>query len=265
MTRFIDLNCDMGESFGRYTLGNDAAMLDVVTSANVACGAHAGDPLVIHRTVRLAADRGVTIGAHPGYPDLQGFGRRVLAMSAEELEATLIYQLGALAGFTSAVGTHLSHVKPHGALYKLAASDVEIAEIIARAVVAFDPALTVVTQPGSTLLYAAQAQGLSVAREGFADRAYATDGTLVPRSVPGAVIHDPERAAERAVQMVVDGRVEALDGSVIPLEIDTLCVHGDTPNAPEIARQLRAVLETVGVEVRAFSTSPAEDKCPNGP
>jgi UPF0271 protein len=254
MTIRIDLNCDMGESFGRYTLGSDAAMLDIVTSANVACGAHAGDPLVIHRTVSLAADRGVVVGAHPGYPDLQGFGRRALAMSAQELGATLIYQLGALAGFTGVVGTELSHVKPHGALYNLAARDMEIAEAISRAVAAFDRTLTLVTLPGSALLDAARAQGLSVAREGFADRAYEADGTLVPRGMPGAVIHDPERAADRAVRMVVEREVETLEGDVIPLEIDTLCVHGDTPNAPQIARQIRAALEAAGVEIRAFST-----------
>jgi UPF0271 protein len=247
----IDLNCDMGESFGRYTLGNDAAMLDVVTSANIACGAHAGDPVVMRRTVELAAEKGVAVGAHPGYPDLQGFGRRALGMDPAALEAALLYQIGALHAFAHRASVDLHHVKPHGALYNTAAVDEEVAESVVRAIAGFDPDLIVVALSGSALAAAAEARGLRVAREGFADRAYRRDGTLVPRGVPGAVIQDPEEIAARAVRMVTEGIVETLDGESIDLEIDTLCVHGDTTGAPEIARTLRAALERAGVEVRA--------------
>ena len=249
----IDLNCDLGESFGRYTLGDDAAMLEVVTSANIACGLHAGDPLVMQRTVRTAAQRGVAIGAHPGYPDLQGFGRRAMALTDEELEAFVIYQLGALAAFVAAAGAELTHVKPHGTLYSVAANDSTVATCIVAAVAAFDRGLIVVTLPGSALSYAARSEDLQVAHEGFADRAYQDDGTLVPRDRHGAVIHDPAEACARAVKMVTGGTVETITGRTIPLRIDTLCVHGDTPNAPQIARDLRSALETAGVEVRRLA------------
>lgn len=245
----IDLNCDMGESFGRYTLGDDAAMLDVVTSANVACGLHAGDPSVMQATVALAARKGVAVGAHPGYPDVQGFGRRAMALTPAEIEATVLYQLGALAGFARAAGAPLVHVKPHGALYNVAARDQAVAEAIVRAVAAFDPGLIVVTLPNSALLYAARAAGLRVAREGFADRAYREDGSLVPRAEPGAVIHDPAQTTARAIRMVTHGEVETITGSVIPLNVDTLCIHGDTPGAVGIAAALRAALEAEGVVV----------------
>ena len=251
----IDLNCDMGESFGRYSLGNDAAMLDIVTSANIACGVHAGDPVVMRRTVEMAIAHGVAVGAHPGYPDLQGFGRRALTMSAEELEATILYQLGALSGFLAAAGDRLIHVKPHGALYNTAARDPKVAGAIARAVRSFDPQLIVVTQPGSALAEAAGSEGLSVATEGFADRAYQKDGALVPRSRPGAIIHDPEQAATRAVQMLIEGTVAAITGEIIDLKIDTLCLHGDTPNAPAIAQSLRRALEAAGVSIAKLATS----------
>mgnify|MGYP006281980411 FL=1 len=245
----VDLNCDMGESFGRYTLGHDAAMLDVVTSANIACGMHAGDPLVMQQTVTEAVARGVAVGAHPGLPDRQGFGRRRMALPPAEIEAFLLYQLGALAGFAQAAGAKLAHVKPHGALYNWAAKDRESACAIARAVAAFDPDLIVVTLPDSALAEAARDRGLRVAREGFADRAYQADGTLVPRSEPGAVIHDPAQAAARAVQMVTQGEIQTLDGAALALEVDTLCVHGDTPDAVSIAAQLRRALEAAGVMV----------------
>lgn len=245
----IDLNCDMGESFGRYTLGDDAAMLDVVSSANVACGLHAGDPLVMQATVALAARKGVAVGAHPGYPDLQGFGRRAMALTPTEIEASVLYQIGALAGFARAVGVPLVHVKPHGALYNVAARDQIVAEAIVRAVAAFDPNLIVVTLPDSVLARAARTVGLRVACEGFADRAYCEDGSLVPRSATGAVIHDPALATARAIRMVVHGEVETITGEVIPLHIDTLCIHGDTPGAVAIAAMLREVLETTGVVV----------------
>jgi UPF0271 protein len=251
----VDLNCDMGESFGRYTLGHDSAMLDVVTSANIACGLHAGDPKVMQRTVTEAAAKGVAVGAHPSFPDRQGFGRRLMALTSDEVEAFVLYQLGALAGFARAVGTNLVHVKPHGALYNWAAKDSECAAAIARAVVAFDPALIVVTLPGSALVAAAHDHGLPVAQEGFADRAYQADGSLVPRSQPGAVIHDPAEAAARAVQMVTQGEIQTIDGTTIPMEIDTLCVHGDTPDAVGIAGELRQALEAAGVTITALAES----------
>lgn len=245
----IDLNCDMGESFGRYTLGDDAAMLDVVTSANIACGLHAGDPSVMQATVALAAQKGVAVGAHPGYPDLQGFGRRAMALTPAEVEATVLYQIGALAGFARSAGEPLVHVKPHGTLYNVAARDQTVAEAIVRAVAAFDPNLIVVTLPDSALARAAQTAGLRVAYEGFADRAYSEDGNLVPRSAPDAVIHDPALATARAIRMVTHGEVKAVTGKVIPLHIDTLCIHGDTPGAVAIASALRAALEAEGVVV----------------
>ena len=245
----IDLNCDMGESFGRYRLGNDAAMLDVVTSANIACGLHAGDPVVMRETVALAASRGVAIGAHPGYPDLQGFGRRAMQLAPAELEAFLLYQLGALTSFTRLAGVPLTHVKPHGALYNQAAADPDIAAAIARAVAAFDPRLIVVTLPESALKLAALGAGLRVALEGFADRAYQANGALAPRERSGAVIHDPDVAVARAIRMVTQGEVETIEGKVIPLRVDTLCVHGDTPNAAELAQSLRQALQKASIRL----------------
>lgn len=245
----IDLNCDIGESFGRYRLGDDAAVLEVITSANIACGLHAGDPIVMRETVARAASRGIAIGAHPGYPDLQGFGRRAMQFAPAELEAFLIYQLGALAGFARIAGATLTHVKPHGALYNQAATDPDIAAAIARAVAAFDPTLIIVTLPESALKLAARGMGLRVGLEGFADRAYQADGTLVPRSRHGAVIHEPDIAVARAVRMVTQGEIETFEGSVIPLHVDTLCVHGDTPGAAHIAAQLRAALLAAGVMI----------------
>lgn len=248
----IDLNCDLGESFGRYTLGNDTTLLRLVTSANVACGLHAGDPLIIQQTVREAARQGVAIGAHPSYPDLQGFGRRTMQLVPAELEAFIIYQLGALEAFTHTVSVPLIHVKPHGALYNVAARDDDTATAIARAVVAFDPTLIVVALPGSALELAARSLGLRVAREGFADRAYQPDGTLVPRSQPGAVIDDPAEVVARAVRMATHGEVEIANGQIIPLRIDTLCIHGDTPGAPKIAAQLRTALKKAKVTLASL-------------
>jgi UPF0271 protein len=246
----IDLNCDMGESFGRYTLGDDPALLEVVTSANIACGFHAGDPEVMQRTVACAVRNDVAVGAHPGYPDLQGFGRRDMTMTPSALKAGLIYQIGALAAFARAAGTTLAHVKPHGALYNAAARDSAIAETAAGAVHALDPTLILVTQPNTALARAARDLGLPVALEGFADRAYEADGTLRPRSLPGAVLHHPDRIAERAVRMVAERSVTAYTGETIPLTIDTLCVHGDTPGAAAIARAVRDALVQAGVELR---------------
>lgn len=249
----IDLNCDMGESFGRYTLGNDIAMLDIVTSANIACGMHAGDPTVMACTVAHAAQKGVAIGAHPGYPDLQGFGRRTLDMTPDAIAAYIVYQMGALAGFARVAGVKLTHIKPHGALYNNAATDTELAQAVAHAVASFDPTLTLVTLPGSVLTLAARSAGLNVAGEGFADRAYNDDGTLVSRKQPGAVIHDPTQAIARAVRMVTRQEVATISGRVIPLPISTLCIHGDTPGALQIATDLRAALEAAGVDVRPLN------------
>jgi UPF0271 protein len=245
----MDLNCDMGESFGRYGLGEDEKMLRIVTSANIACGLHAGDPLVMAQTLALAKQNHVAVGAHPGYPDLQGFGRRHMKLSPEELEAFILYQIGALAAFARANSVPLVHVKPHGALYNTVMQEAKSAQAVARAVAAFDPGLIVVALPGSALEQMARAIGLRVAREGFADRAYCADGSLAPRSEPGAVIHDPAQAATRAVRMALSGQVETTAGSLITLKLDTLCIHGDTPGAAAVATQVRAALEAAQVRI----------------
>ncbi|MGC9356648.1 MAG: LamB/YcsF family protein [Anaerolineae bacterium] len=251
----IDLNCDLGESFGHYQLGDDAAMLKIVTSANIACGLHAGDPLVMRRTVEQALVEGVAVGAHPSYPDRQGFGRRFMDLTPDEVEAYLIFQLGALAGFCQTVGINLRHVKPHGALYNVAAKDGDVAAATARAVASFDRHLIVVTQPGSALALAARSLDLRVAREGFVDRAYASDGSLVPRGKLGAVIHEPDEVAARVVRMVTRGEVETIDGHCLPINVDTLCVHGDTPGAVNLARRVRAALEEAGVTLAPLAES----------
>ncbi len=249
----IDLNADVGESYGPWVMGNDEALLPLVTSANVACGAHAGDPLVMSRTVALAARLGVSIGAHPGYPDRDGFGRRDLGMTEDELEASILAQLGALAAFTRAAGVPMVHVKPHGALYNRAATDPALAEVVARAVRRFSPALVLVGLARSALLDAGRAAGLRVAAEAFADRAYEADGTLRPRRLPGAVHHDPTRAAEQALAIARLGVVRAHSGSLIDVGADTICLHGDTPNAPAFARAVRDVLEGAGIELRPLA------------
>ena len=245
----IDLNCDMGEGFGAYRLGNDEALMGLVTSANIACGYHAGDPLVMDRTVRLAAQYGVGIGAHPGFPDLAGFGRRAMQLAPEEIENAVLYQVGALAAFARSVGSELAHVKPHGALYNMAAKDIEVAWAIARGVARAGEEIIVVGLAGSVMIEAALEAGLRVAREGFADRAYEADGSLRSRKLDGALIHDPETAAERAVRIARDGIAVAYTGEEIPLQVDTLCVHGDTPGAVEIVKAIRRRLEEAGVEV----------------
>jgi UPF0271 protein len=249
----IDLNCDMGESFGAYAIGNDAAIMPLITSANIACGFHAGDPQVMARTVRLAVQRGVAIGAHPGFPDLVGFGRRALDASPDEIENDVLYQIGALAAFVRAAGTTLAHVKPHGALYNLATTRQPMARAIARAIARFDSALVLVGQPGSAMADAAREHGLRFAREGFADRVYNRDGTLRSRREPGALIDDPRRAAEQALQMVREQTVTPPEGETIPMPVDTLCVHGDTPVAVEILRAVRDVLQHNGVMVSALA------------
>ncbi len=250
----IDLNCDMGESFGAYTIGADEAVMATITSANVACGYHGGDPGVMRHTVRLARDAGVAVGAHPGFPDLLGFGRREMRMAAQDVEDMVLYQIGALAAIARSEGVRLSHVKPHGALYNMAVTDKELAAAIARAVVAFDPALIFFALPGSELARAANGLGLQVALEGFADRAYQPDGSLTPRSRAGAVIHDIEAVVARALRMATDGDVIALDGSRLDMRVDTICTHGDTQGAPSLTRALRAGLERAGVTVAAVAS-----------
>ena len=246
----IDLNSDVGESFGAYRLGADAEVMRNISSANVACGYHAGDPGVMRQTVRLAREAGVSIGAHPGFPDLVGFGRRELAASPRDVEDMVLYQIGALAAIARAEDVPLSHVKAHGALYNMAARDRRLADAIVRAVVAFDRSLVLFGLPGSELLEAGQAAGLAVASEGFADRAYQPDGSLAPRAREGSVIDDPDEVVRRSMGMITDGRVTAIDGSEVSLIVDTLCVHGDTPGAHELTRRLRADLERHGIDVR---------------
>lgn len=245
----IDLNADLGESFGRWTLGNDAEMMQSISSANVACGFHAGDPGVMRETVRLAKAHGVAVGAHPGFPDLVGFGRRNMAATPREVEDFVIYQVGALAGIAAAEGVRLQHVKAHGALYNMAVRDRALADAIARAVAAIDKSLILLGLPKSELLRAAQAAGLPVAAEGFADRSYEPDGSLTPRDREGAVIHDPSAVVRRAVRMARDEVVTATNGEDIQMYVRTICTHGDTPGSHELTRLLRAGLERDGVKV----------------
>lgn len=246
----IDLNADVGESFGAYALGADADLMPFLTSANIACGMHAGDPDVMARTVAAAAAHGVAVGAHPGYPDLPGFGRRVIPMSESEIENAVLYQIGALSAFARARGVALRHVKPHGALYNLAARDLAIARAIALAVARFDRSLILVGLANSALIDAAGQLGIRAAREGFIDRAYQADGTLVPRSQAGAVIASPAQAVERALQIVRERTVASIDDRALALDVDTLCIHGDTPRAAELARAVRAALRGAGVELK---------------
>jgi 5-oxoprolinase (ATP-hydrolysing) subunit A len=252
----IDLNCDMGESFGAYSIGADAEVMASITSANVACGYHGGDPAVMRRTVRLAREAGVAVGAHPGLPDLAGFGRREMRVTPQEAEDMVLYQIGALAAIAASEGVRLQHVKAHGALYNMAVRDAALADAIARATRAFDPSLILFGLPGSELLRAGKAEGLTVAVEGFADRAYEPDCSLTPRSRAGSVIHDPDLVVQRAVRMVVDGRVTASDGSEVTMKVDTLCTHGDTPGAFELTRLLRERLTRAGVSVTAVGGAP---------
>lgn len=246
----IDLNSDLGESFGPWAMGQDAALMESISSANVACGFHAGDPGAMRVTVALAKSKGVAIGAHPGFPDLVGFGRREMKASPQDVEDLVLYQLAALAGMASAQGVRLQHVKAHGALYNMACRDRSLADAIARAVAAFDKSLILFGLPKSELLKAGEHAGLRVAAEVFADRAYERDGSLAARNKPGSVTHDVAAVVERAVAMVRDRRVVSLDGSVVPLEADTICLHGDTPGAADLARAVRKGLEAAGVTIR---------------
>ena len=255
---FMDLNADVGESFGPWSLGDDRAVLRSITSANVACGFHAGDPGVMRDTVRAARAAGVAVGAHPGFPDLVGFGRRNLAASPREVSDFVLYQLGALAAIAAAEGVRLQHVKPHGALYNMAVGDPQLAEAIAAAVAAFDRRLILFGLPGSALLRAGADAGLRTAAEGFADRGYAADGTLLPRDRAGALVRDADAVVERAVRMARDGLVTSADGADVAVRVATICVHGDTPGAPELTRRIRAALESAGLTVRAPGAGPAD-------
>jgi UPF0271 protein len=248
----IDLNSDLGESFGPWPMGQDAALMASISSANVACGFHAGDPGAMRETVALAKAHGVAIGAHPGFPDLVGFGRREMKATPQEVEDFVVYQVAALAGIAATQGVALQHVKAHGALYNMACRDRALAAAIARAVAMVDPGLILFGLPGSELLRAGTAAGLPVAAEVFADRAYEGDGSLASRSKPGSVIHDPGAVVARAVRMVRDRVVIALDSSVIQLEARTICLHGDTPGAADLARAVRAGLQAAGVKIQSL-------------
>lgn len=251
--RAIDLNSDLGESFGAWSMGDDTTILEVVSSANVACGFHAGDPAGILRTLKAAAARGVAIGAHVAYPDLVGFGRRNMDIPAEQLTADVIYQIGALQGLARSVGARVSYVKPHGALYNTIAGDPKQAAAVIEALLRVDPALKLVCLANSPLLGWAAEAGLSCVAEAFADRAYTSEGTLVSRSRPGAVLHDAGLIARRMLRLVNEGVIESVDGRVIELQADSICVHGDSPDAVTIARSLKDCLHTAGVKIRAFT------------
>jgi UPF0271 protein len=243
----------MGESFGPWTMGADDEVMPNITSANVACGAHAGDPGVMRRTVRAARRHGVSVGAHPGFADLPGFGRREMQIDPSDVEDSLIAQIGALAAIAKAEGAVVRHVKAHGALYNMAARDRRLADAIAAAIKAFDPSLVMFGLPGSPMIEAGRVAGLRVAAEGFADRSYEPDGSLTPRSRPGAVIHDPAAVVDRALRMVRDGVVLTPGRREVALKVDTLCVHGDTPGAAQLTRQIRAALEAAGIHVRSLT------------
>jgi UPF0271 protein len=250
----IDLNSDLGESFGPWPMGQDEALMTSITSANVACGFHAGDPGVMRQTVALAKQHHVAVGAHPGFPDLVGFGRREMQATPREVEDFVVYQVAAIAGVAATQGVRLQHVKAHGALYNQACRDATLADAIARAVAALDRSLILFGLPGSELLRAGERTGLQVAAEIFADRAYEPDGSLASRRKPGAVIHDPSIVVERAVKMARDRVVVATDGSIVRLDAATMCLHGDTPGAAKLARAVREGLEAAGVTVAPLTT-----------
>jgi len=249
----IDLNCDMGESFGAYKIGLDEEVIQYITSANIACGWHAGDPMVMDKTVKMAVDHGVGIGAHPGYPDLVGFGRRNMDCSPDEIRNYIIYQIGALQAFCAVNGTRVRHVKAHGNLYNTAVENASVARAVAEAILSVSPDLIYVALAGAggeTVTRIGKEMGLNVAHEAFADRAYTPEGTLVSRRRPGAVIKDRETVAERVLMMAKEGKVIAVDGTEIPLAPETICVHGDTPGAVDLVKGIRERLEAEGIDVR---------------
>ncbi|REK81087.1 LamB/YcsF family protein [Rhodococcus erythropolis] len=249
----VDLNSDLGEGFGAWTLGDDDAMLELVTSANIACGFHAGDPTTLLATCESAATRGVRIGAQVGYRDLAGFGRRFIDVSPKDLTADVIYQIGALDGLARVAGSRVTYVKPHGALYNAIVHHRRQARAVVAAVVAYDSSLPVLGLPGSVFLEEAREAGLDVVAEAFADRAYTAEGTLVPRTESGAVLHDPTLVAERVRRMVVDGELDAVDGSTLKVAVASVCVHGDSPAAVDMAVAIRALLESSDVEITPFT------------
>lgn len=253
MKKQIDLNSDLGESFGQWQMGNDEAILSVVSSANVACGFHAGSPEGILKTLKAAKENGVAVGAHVGYPDLVGFGRRNMDIASSELIADVIYQIGALKGLATAAGTDVLYVKPHGALYNTIAHDKRQAIAVIDAIKAIDNQLIIVALAGSPLIGWAQDSGLQVVAEAFADRAYNSDGTLVSRKLAGSVLHDPKIVAERMLQLVQEGGVVSIDGKFTPIDAGSICVHGDSPGALEMAQQVRSILEKQGIEIYGFA------------
>ena len=248
----IDLNCDMGEGFGVYNLGYDAEAMPYVTSINAACGFHASDPSTMWKTVKLAKQYGVAIGAHPGFPDLVGFGRRTMASTMDEIKADVIYQVGAMLAFCKAEGIKMQHVKIHGALYNQAEKDINTSVAVAEAIKAVDPDLYMLCLGNSIMVEGAKKVGVKYVEEAFADRAYTAQGTLVPRKQAGSVIHDVNLCAERVLSMVKDKKVTAIDGTVIPISAQTICVHGDTPGAVDMIKAIRAKLEQAGVTLKPF-------------
>lgn len=249
----VDLNSDMGEGFGPYRMGDDDAILKIVTSANVACGLHAGDPEIMARTFALAKERGVAIGAHPGFPDLWGFGRRIIPYSTGEIERFVAWQIGAAEALARYAGHRITYVKAHGALGNLTQTDEDVARAIARAIQAVNPSLICMTFSGAVMERVCREMGLDVRSEVFADRAYDEEGHLVPRKVPGSVLHDADEAAARMLRMVREGAIETVSGRMIRVPIDTICVHSDTPGAIEMAEKVRRTLEEAGIVVKAFS------------
>jgi 5-oxoprolinase (ATP-hydrolysing) subunit A len=247
----IDLNSDLGESFGAYRIGYDDQLFPMLSSANIACGFHGGDPRTLERTVAACKAHGVAVGAHPGFPDLVGFGRRPIQSSPDEVRTDTLYQLGALDGFCHAAGVRMQHVKPHGALTNMAQHDAAMAEAIVLAVQAFRSDLLLFAMPGSELLKAAERYGVRIAREAFADRAYNRDGSLVSRRLPGSMITDPALAADRMVRLVTEGRLTAIDDIEMELQPDTICTHSDTEGAVEIVTAVRSALKAAGVEIAA--------------
>lgn len=251
--RSVDLNSDLGEGFGAWKMGDDNAILEIVSSANVACGMHAGDPHIMAHTFARAKELGVAVGAHPGYPDLWGFGRRELPCSAVEIEQFMAYQIGAAMGVSTYVGHPITYVKPHGAIANLSQVDATVAQAIVRAIAAVDRRLVLLTYPNGHATRFAQEIGLTTCAEIFADRAYTPDGRLVSRKLPGAVLHDAEEAASRALRMVQVGAVETIEGTLLPMEIGSICVHGDSPGAIEMAAAVRRKLSEAGIAIRPFA------------
>ena len=253
MEKFVDLNSDVGESFGAYKIGLDEEVLKYVSSANIACGWHAGDPIVMRNTVGAAFKNNVGIGAHPGFYDIMGFGRRNMTVSPDEMKQYTIYQLGALYGFVKAAGAKMQHVKPHGAMYNMAAKDAKLAQAIIDGIWEVDRDLIVLGLAGSEMVNAAKEKGLKAANEVFADRAYNPDGTLVARSLPGSMIHDKDIAISRVIRMVKEGKVTAINGEDINIKVDSICVHGDNPEAVEFVRLIKEELSRANVEIKPLN------------